>query len=296
MTPYPQHCNHHTRSFGLVLLVLTIAGSVTGIAKAGNTQGPSPGTNLGTLVVTPPKSSLNTPHPPGVHVQKPLLKLQLNLGPGAPPTSGTQRSALGAATPQPTTPPQPLRRPPPHYPATAYRQNVSGWVTLNFTVNRQGHPVDIHILAAHPPGLFDQAARKAVHQWRFTPAMRDGHSVTAQVTQTLVFRPPSGRNPARGTIPLISHQQTPRLSQASVNALHLVAPQYPPAAYRQGIRGVVTVEFTIEPNGHTANVHVINSRPPRIFDFAAIRAVKQWRFAPRTQPIRVRQSIQFTPP
>lgn len=298
MTPYPQRGNQHTRFFGLVLLVLTATGPVAGTAKAGNAQSPSPGTNLGTLIVTPPKSPFNAPHPPQVQVQKSLLKLKLTPGPGAIPTSGTQRSALGANPSQPTTPPQPLRRVAPRYPAVAYRQNVRGRVTLSFTVNRQGRPVDIRILSAQPPGLFDQAARKAVHQWRFTPAMRGGHKVTAQVTQTLVFRPPSGRKPAptTPTLSLASHQQAPRLRTVPIHALRLVAPQYPPTAYRRGIQGTVTIEFTIEPNGHTANIHVVNAHPQRIFNLAAIRAVKQWRFAPPAKSIRVRQTIQFTPP
>ena len=40
------------------------------------------------------------------------------------------------------------------------------------------------------------------------------------------------------------------------------------------------VEFTIDAGGKVASVSVVNARPARTFESAAVKAVKQWQFAP----------------
>ena len=42
----------------------------------------------------------------------------------------------------------------------------------------------------------------------------------------------------------------------------------------------MVVSFTIEPNGRTADVHVTDSLPRRVFDRAATEAVLRYRFTP----------------
>ena len=57
-----------------------------------------------------------------------------------------------------------------------------------------------------------------------------------------------------------------------------VDPQYPPKAKQRRIEGYVDLEFTIGPAGTVENPKVIGSRPPSVFDSAALRAVRRWRY------------------
>ena len=60
-----------------------------------------------------------------------------------------------------------------------------------------------------------------------------------------------------------------------------VAPSYPPEAFRSHREGWVEVQFTITVDGKVANPKVVNSEPGRLFDQAALEAVRRWTFKPR---------------
>jgi protein TonB len=60
-----------------------------------------------------------------------------------------------------------------------------------------------------------------------------------------------------------------------------VPPQYPMRAAERGIEGWVVLRFTITPTGTVKNPIVLDSKPARIFDRAAIRALKKWKYRPR---------------
>jgi TonB family protein len=62
----------------------------------------------------------------------------------------------------------------PVYPARALAGKIEGWVELAFTVTEKGVVKDVSVQAASNPGLFDDAAIKAVSQWRYQPFLRDG--------------------------------------------------------------------------------------------------------------------------
>jgi protein TonB len=75
-------------------------------------------------------------------------------------------------------------------------------------------------------------------------------------------------------------------------------PFYPSNARRRRLEGEVTILFTVNSVGDTEDVRVIDSVPEAVFDEAAIRAVKRWRFTPaikdeRPVAVRVRQLIRF---
>lgn len=60
-----------------------------------------------------------------------------------------------------------------------------------------------------------------------------------------------------------------------------VNPIYPPRALSQGLEGFVLVQFDITASGATTNVKVIDSKPKGVFDRAAVRAVRKWKYRPR---------------
>jgi TonB family protein len=74
--------------------------------------------------------------------------------------------------------------------------------------------------------------------------------------------------------------QTSIVSASSLKRVKITAPQYPESARKRGIEGWVEVVFTVMPNGEVENVEVRNASPADVFDEAAMRAVRQWRFEP----------------
>lgn len=62
-----------------------------------------------------------------------------------------------------------------------------------------------------------------------------------------------------------------------------VDPEYPPRARQRGIEGYVDLEFTISPVGTVQNPKVIGAQPAIVFDQAALRAVRKWKYNPKIE-------------
>ncbi len=76
-----------------------------------------------------------------------------------------------------------------------------------------------------------------------------------------------------------------------------VEPEYPDVARRAGLEGDVFVLLIVDEKGNVASAQVVKSTNP-IFNEAALKAVKQWKFSPgyqRDKPVKVRlmQPIHF---
>lgn len=79
-----------------------------------------------------------------------------------------------------------------------------------------------------------------------------------------------------------------------------IEPQWPRQALIDGISGFVRLSFTVMEDGSVepGSAKVIESKPPRLFDSSAIRAVSRWKFKPRIvdgKPVRrpAEQTIAF---
>lgn len=77
-----------------------------------------------------------------------------------------------------------------------------------------------------------------------------------------------------------------------------IAPRYPRRAAIAGKEGWVKVEFTVTELGNVEDVKVLDSRPSRVFDRAAKRAILKWKFKPKIvegKPVsrRAIQVIEF---
>ncbi len=62
-----------------------------------------------------------------------------------------------------------------------------------------------------------------------------------------------------------------------------VQPMYPRDAANQRIEGWVVIEFTISTNGRVLNPRVIREYPNEMFNTAALKAIKKWRYRPRVE-------------
>jgi len=61
----------------------------------------------------------------------------------------------------------------PTYPMKAVNGKIEGWVDVEFTVAQTGKVQDVSVRASSNPGVFEDAAVKAVSQWRYRPVLRD---------------------------------------------------------------------------------------------------------------------------
>lgn len=250
-------------------------------------QAPAASSNLNPIVVTPSRNAAPATQLAPGGIRRGSLDLKLDsVVPAAASVGG-----IGGVT----SAPLPLRTPPPHYPHDALADQVSGSVTLAFTVYPDGSTGAIRVVSSNPPGVFDHAARAAVRDWRFRPALQAGRPVARTVTQTLEFRPPPGsgrKPPPQPAKPeAVPHDSVP----ANIHPVRIVPPAYPPVAYRQGLAGSVTLRFVVTADGRTRDIRVLAAHPHGVFDAAAIAAVRQWRFEPVAQPTPVVQTIAFKP-
>jgi TonB family protein len=70
------------------------------------------------------------------------------------------------------------------------------------------------------------------------------------------------------------------VSANSLKRTRTVQPVYPENARKKGIEGWVELAFTVTPNGTVDDVEVRNSSPANVFEEAAVRAIRGWRFEP----------------
>lgn len=62
-----------------------------------------------------------------------------------------------------------------------------------------------------------------------------------------------------------------------------VEPQYPMRAAQRGIEGWVEIAFSIDKAGRVTGARVVRSKPRRVFDKAALTAVRKWKYNPKIE-------------
>ncbi|MBX5461180.1 MAG: energy transducer TonB [Steroidobacteraceae bacterium] len=83
-----------------------------------------------------------------------------------------------------------IRYTPPEYPERALAQKITGSVTVEFTVSKDGEPIDVRVVAAEPAGTFDRAALSAVRRWRYEPVVIDNVPYEVPARTTIRFTLP----------------------------------------------------------------------------------------------------------
>ncbi len=78
--------------------------------------------------------------------------------------------------------------PKPLYPVESRQRREEGVVVLAIQVNQEGVPGRIQIVQSSHFRLLDEAAIKAVSQWRFTPAKLGNLAVTSQIEVPIRFK------------------------------------------------------------------------------------------------------------
>jgi TonB family protein len=75
----------------------------------------------------------------------------------------------------------------PQYPESARKKGIEGWVELAFTVTLSGSVEDVEVRNSSPVDVFDDAAKRAIRQWRFEPVVRNGQIVQQRAMVRLRF-------------------------------------------------------------------------------------------------------------
>jgi protein TonB len=83
--------------------------------------------------------------------------------------------------------PKAIVRVPPIYPYGAREKSIEGAVQVRMLVNPDGSVGQVQVLDARPPGVFEDAVKRTVPQWRFNPGKIEGRPVAAWVVTTIQF-------------------------------------------------------------------------------------------------------------
>jgi protein TonB len=85
-------------------------------------------------------------------------------------------------------------------------------------------------------------------------------------------------SPSLAGVPIFEELSKPLQPTVRVN------PQYPRRALLRKIEGYVVVGFTIQPDGTTTALEILDAEPKGVFDRSALEAVRRWRFEPQVEP------------
>ena len=139
------------------------------------------------------------PVPDWVEIEEKLAEMPITqvaqvAAAGSP--GGTGRAATdNPATTAPEVAPGPayderprvLKKVDPEYPLLAKMTGVEGIVVLLILIDASGNVEEIEVVKSLGNTGCDEAAVKAIKQWRFAPAMRQGRPIAARVTMPVLF-------------------------------------------------------------------------------------------------------------
>ena len=81
----------------------------------------------------------------------------------------------------------PLVKIAPRCPPEAAISGIDGSVVLNLLVNEKGKVVNVKLVSAKPPRIFNKEASRAVRRWQFKPKTIDGVAVSQTGQLTVEF-------------------------------------------------------------------------------------------------------------
>jgi periplasmic protein TonB len=100
---------------------------------------------------------------------------------GDDPTGGVVgvgvSTTSGDSDPGVTTNWQPIEQIKPEMPREAALKGIEGFIKFRVDINEEGRPENITVIEAENRSVFEQAARKALRKWKYSPRMVNGQAV-----------------------------------------------------------------------------------------------------------------------
>ncbi|MDE2235776.1 MAG: TonB family protein [Gammaproteobacteria bacterium] len=177
---------------------------------------------------------------------------------------------------------------------------------LRFTVKADGSVQDPTAVFTNLSPADTTEVIAAFSSWRFKPAMQGHEPVDRVFIYPLFFGPEADQQRTRFMCrnESLVYEPDSRCEIVTVGKWHIyrMNPVYPPELLSKHLAGSVTLSFDIGSHGQAVKPTVVSSKPPGLFDAAALAAVKQWYLQPLNGengkgPVqRVTVTVKFTPP
>ena len=171
---------------------------------------------------------------------------------------------------------------PPAYPKEAIDQKLEGRVQMRLVVDETGVVTKARVLHSTNT-VFEEAALESVRQWKFSPAISDGHNISDCVDVTVPFRRADRKLSRAASDPpadvVLSVAEAPHVPAVKVSVRD---PDYPDSLLSRLLPGVVIVEFSVSPEGQATALRVKGATH---VDFVqpALAAVEKSTFRPAQQ-------------
>ena len=180
-----------------------------------------------------------------------------------------QRTRIGNGETVPNgamLPPQILSSTPPLYTAEALTRRIEGTVIVEAAVDVHGAIGVVRVVKGLGYGLDDNAVL-ALRNWTFTPARRNGASVSAICQIEIDFKLPND-----GVFKVGGGVAPPKV-------LTQIPPQYTDEARAAHYNGTVVVEAIVRQDGTLDVIRIVRGLDYGLTE-RAIEALKQWKFDP----------------
>ena len=179
------------------------------------------------------------------------------------------------------------------FPSRGIRNQISGWVDVEVTLNPQGDVVSAQTVNySDDAGIYVEAAEESLKKWIFQPPREQGVNELVSKVYRIDFEPPEIEQPVSTQTSTVQNDTTAentadagsvadQNSEYQWQILSQAALEYPIAAARKRVEGGVDIMVTINPDGEVVNLEEERySSRGRVFVEPAKASLLQWQFSP----------------
>ena len=172
-------------------------------------------------------------------------------------------------------------------------------IESDFSIDSIKPPTSLGKIEMEPVTMPEIGAAQVAPSEPAEPAPQQQAPQQAPVQQPVSRPPPPVPRQNAGATPSLPSPAGPTGPSRRVVPLETNPPAYPREAALDGTQGYVVLEFTVDVEGETTDIQVVEAQPRGVFEREARRAVSRWRFQPALnngQPIpqRLRQRLNFS--
>jgi TonB family protein len=189
----------------------------------------------------------------------------------------------------PVSPGHVLEHSNPDYPSSAKSRGISGSVTFRAHILEDGTVGHLTVLSG-PPEL-QEAAKKTLYRWRFSPWTANGQPVDAYTTLPVTFNLPRPDGSV-GPPPRPVGQKIPAIELQGLLVRSYPAKR-PKEAVKSNIFGTITLHVVLDEAGRIADLGVVCG--PEELEDAALETVRHWSYQPyfgNGHPIAVESTLE----